>query len=261
MPADQLSLTHSSFALTAHRNVWVGDCFAAKRQPGSEHSLSCCKNPSTCVYRESLCALTELQCQNYRLYHRIKFTRASLQIGCSSLVAKFFHTFSFQGWRKVKIGTSTLDVRCVSQLVWLSGCFVLSSAPCVLSLCSTLSKARGQAGTVFLFNEPTDNGCGGPGETWHKLPCLLTGISGNYCSPWQINGIAVQHIEATLCHTLAWYQHLWGHNWREVGSNMSPCLGGAHVWSKGLPEWRYFRVWHLRVLTNSTENVNNQCVA
>lgn len=47
---------------------------------------------------------------------------------------------------------------------------------------------------------------GGPGETWHKLPCPLTGISGNCCSPWQINGIAARHIEATPCHTLAWYQ-------------------------------------------------------
>lgn len=80
--------------------------------------------------------------------------------------------------------------------------------------------------------------CGGPGETWHKLPCPLTGISGNYCSPWQINGIAAQHIEATLCHTLAWYQHSWGP--REVASNRlefpppspSTHLGGASIWHK-----------------------------
>lgn len=93
--------------------------------------------------------------------------------------------------------------------------------------------------------------CGGPGETWHKLPCPLTGISGNYCSPWQINGIAAQHVEATPCHTLAWYQPSRGHRGGEVASKgpqiptdvSATRLGAADVWHKWLSGGKTEKLW------------------
>lgn len=47
----------------------------------------------------------------------------------------------------------------MSQLIWLCGCLMVSSALCFLSLHSTPDKPWGQAHSV-VFNEAADNGLG-----------------------------------------------------------------------------------------------------
>ena len=102
--------------------------------------------------------------------HIHTFYGSSLQSLNPSLCCKlsgwiFPHVFFYGGGMKSsKDWGFHIGCICTTCHSWFSSADVscLAQLPCVLSLHSTLSEAWGQTGTVFLFNEPTDNGLWGP---------------------------------------------------------------------------------------------------
>lgn len=81
-----------------------------------------------------------------------------------------------------------------STAALLSGHLLFSSVPRAMSCHSASHQVRLLS---FSLRSQQIMAYGSQGKTCHKLLCPLTGIRGNYCSPWQINGIEVQDTDAT----------------------------------------------------------------